>query len=84
MCYVCASLHVVPFILHVISLLHNPWHHANASNYSCIIVTETPESKPVEPAKVAELEPGIEYVVELEENQDKQLCIYSLHLFNLI
>lgn len=47
-------------------------------------MTETLESKPVEPAKVAELEPGIEYVVELEENQDKQLCIYSLHLFNLI
>jgi len=47
-------------------------------------VTETLESKPVEPAKVAELGPGIEYVVELKENQDKQLCIYSLHLFNLI
>ena len=69
--YVCASLHVCRFVLHVISHLHKSWHHANTSNHLCIIVTEPSESEPIEPAEVAEPE----YVVEPEENQGKQLCI---------
>jgi hypothetical protein len=39
--------------------------------HSCIIVIETPESEPVEPTEVVEPEPGVEYLVELEENQSK-------------
>jgi hypothetical protein len=40
--------------------------------HSCIIVTETSENEPVEPA---EIEPGVEFVVEPEENQGKQLSM---------
>ena len=39
------------------------------TSHSCIIVTEMPESEPVEP------EPGVEFLVEPEENQGKQLCM---------
>jgi hypothetical protein len=40
-------------------------------------VTETPENEPVEPAKIVKTEPGIEFVVGLEENQGKQLSMIS-------
>jgi hypothetical protein len=40
--------------------------------YSCIIVTEISKNEPVEPAEIVEIEPGVEFVVEPEENQDKQ------------
>jgi hypothetical protein len=43
--------------------------------HSCIIVTETSENEPVEPAKTVETEPGVEFVVEPEENQGKQLSM---------
>jgi hypothetical protein len=43
--------------------------------HSCIIVTETPENEPVEPAKIVETEPGVEFVVEPEYNQGKQLSM---------
>jgi hypothetical protein len=56
--------------LHIISFSHH-WHHPNA----CILVTETPEDVPVEPAEFVETEPGAECVVEQEENQGKQLSM---------
>jgi hypothetical protein len=43
--------------------------------YSCIIVTKTPENEPVEPAEIVEIEPGVEFVVEPEENQGKHLSM---------
>jgi hypothetical protein len=43
--------------------------------HSCIIVTETPENEPVEPAETVEAKPGAEFVVEPEENQGKQLSM---------
>jgi hypothetical protein len=43
--------------------------------HSCIIVTETLVNEPVEPAETVEIEPGVEFVVELEENQAKQLSM---------
>ena len=59
---------------HGIKLMH--------TSHSCIIVTETPESKPVEPAESVEPEPGVEFLVELEENQDKQLCMIPCAYLN--
>jgi hypothetical protein len=58
----CLSLRIVPFTLHCISFHAQTCHHANICINSCILVTETPESEPVEP------EPGVEYVVEPEES----------------
>ena len=52
------------------------------TSHSCIIVTETPESKPVEPAESVEPEPGVEFLVEPEENQDKQLCMIPCAYLN--
>jgi hypothetical protein len=34
-------------------------------------VTETSENEPVEPAEIIETKPGVEFVVEPEENQGK-------------
>jgi hypothetical protein len=31
-------------------------------------VTDTPESEPIEPTDIVDPEPGVEYVVEPEEN----------------
>jgi hypothetical protein len=39
------------------------------TSYSYIIVTETPEDEPVEPAETVEAESGAEFVVEQEDNQ---------------
>jgi hypothetical protein len=47
------------------------------TSHSCIIVTETSENEPVEPAETVEAEPGAEFVVEQEENQGKQLSMIS-------
>jgi hypothetical protein len=41
----------------------------------CIIVIKTPKNEPVEPADTVEPEPGVEFVVEPDENQVKQLNI---------
>jgi hypothetical protein len=41
------------------------------ASHSFIIVTETPENEPVEPAETVEPEPGVELIVEPEENQGK-------------
>ena len=50
------------------------------TSHSCIIVTETPESEPVEPTESVEPAPGVEFVVEPEANKGKQLnmipCTY--------
>ena len=43
--------------------------------HSCIIVTELSETEPVEPAESVEPEPGVQFVVEPEVNQGKQLSI---------
>jgi hypothetical protein len=45
------------------------------TSHSCIIVTETPEDAPVEPAETVETELGAEFVVEQEENQGKHLSM---------
>jgi hypothetical protein len=42
--------------------------------YSCIIV---PENEPIEPAETVETELGVEFVVDPEENQGKQLSMIS-------
>ena len=52
------------------------------TSHSCIIVTETLESEPVEPAESVEPEPGVEFLVEPEENQDKQLCMIPCAYLN--
>jgi hypothetical protein len=38
-------------------------------------VTETPENEPIEPAEIIEIEPGIDFIVEPEDNQGKQLSM---------
>jgi len=45
------------------------------ASYSCIIVTESSEVKPVEPTETVESETGVQFVVEPEANQDKQLSM---------
>ena len=65
MCLHCVSSHVVPFFLHAISsyIIHG------------IIVIESSEVEPVEPTKSVEPEPGVQFVVEPEVNQGKQLSM---------
>ena len=46
------------------------------ASHSCIIVTELPEVEPVEPAEPVEPEPGVQFLVEPEVNQGKQLSIF--------
>jgi hypothetical protein len=59
----------IPHHFHIIGiiLMH--------TSYLCIIVTETPEDEPVEPAETVKAELGAEFVVEQEDNQGKQLSI---------
>ena len=45
------------------------------ASYTCIIVTESSEVEPVEPAESSEPEPGVSFVVEPEVNQGKQLSM---------
>ena len=45
------------------------------ASHSCIIVTEPSENEPVEPAESVEPEPGVQFMVEPEVNQGKQLSI---------
>ena len=44
--------------------------------HSCIIVTEPSEVEPVEPTEPVEPEPGVQFVVEPEVNQGKQLSMF--------
>ena len=64
-----------------------PWHHTNAYTHSCIRATKTKESEPVQPTENVEPELSVEFVVEPEENQGKQLstipCTHSIW-FNLV
>ena len=52
------------------------------TSHSCIIVIETPESEPVETAESVEPEPGVEFLVEPEENQGKQLSMIPCTYLN--
>jgi hypothetical protein len=61
--------HFISYHFHIIGIMLMHVFH------SCIIVTETSENEPVEPAKTVETEPGVEFVVEPEENQGKQLSM---------
>ena len=62
------SFHVVYFIhKHSITLIH--------ASHSCIIVTESSENEPVEPAESVEPEPGVQFAVEPEANRGKQLSM---------
>jgi hypothetical protein len=45
-------------------------------------VTQPSESESVEPTEVAEAEPGVEFLVEPEENQDKQLSMIPCTYLN--
>ena len=45
------------------------------ASHSCIIVTESSENEPVEPTESVEPEPGVQFAVEPEDNQGKQLCM---------
>ena len=44
-------------------------------SHSCILVTEPSEAEPVEPAESVKPEPGVQFVVEPEVNQGKQLSM---------
>ena len=52
------------------------------ASHSYIIVTESSEVEPVEPTESVEPEPGVQFVVEPETNQGKQLsmipCFYLI------
>ena len=50
-------------------------HFLILTSHSCIIVTEPSEVEPVEPTESVELESGVQFVVEPEVNQGKQLRI---------
>ena len=57
--------------------LHNHGIMLILASHSCIIVTESSENEPVEPTESVELETGVQFVVEPEVNQGKQLNIIS-------
>ena len=42
---------------------------------SCVIVNQPSEVEPMEPTESIEPEPGVQFVVEPEGNQDKQLSM---------
>ena len=64
------SFHAVYFMhKHSIALIH--------ASHSCIIVTESSEVEPVEPTETVEPETGVQFVVEPEANQDKQLIMIT-------
>ena len=47
------------------------------ASHTCIIVTESSEVEPVEPAESSEPKPGVPFVVEPEVNQGKQLSMIT-------
>ena len=55
--------------------MHNHGIELILALHSCIIVTESSENEPVEPTETVEPEPGVQFVVEPEFNQGKQLSI---------
>jgi hypothetical protein len=58
----------VSMIVYVIHSHAQIMHHANACIHSSILVTETPENEPIKPAETVEPKPGVELLVEPEEN----------------
>ena len=68
---------MVAFLVFVISLVHEHSIMLMHTFHSCIIVTESSENEPVEPIESVEPEPGVQFVVEPEANQGKQLSIFS-------
>ena len=59
----CGTIHTSCHIIHA-----QTRHHSNTCIHSCIIVIETLERESVDLTKLIEHEPGVEFVVELEEN----------------
>ena len=45
------------------------------ASHSCIIVTKSLEVEPVEPTEFVDPGPGVQFVVEPEANQGKQLSM---------
>jgi len=79
--YACAcTIACMPFIPHACHCIHKNL-HANKCIHSCILVTKTLENEPVEPTESIEPEPMIEFVVQPEENQSKQLSMISYAYF---
>jgi len=68
---------MVAFFVLVISLVHKHSIMLMHTSHSCIIVTEASDVEPVEPAESVEPEPGVQFMVEPEVNQGKQLSIIS-------
>jgi hypothetical protein len=67
--------HCMSYLSTCMSLHRQIWHHANICIHSSILVTETLENKLVEPIEIVEPKPDIGFIVELEENQGKQLSM---------
>ena len=55
--------------------MHNHGIELILALHSCIIVTEPSEVEPVESVESVEPEPGVQFAVEPEVNQGKQLSI---------
>ena len=62
---------------HAVYFMHNRSIALTHAFHSCIIVIEPSEDEPVEPTEFVEPEPGVQFVVEPEANQGKQLSIFS-------
>ena len=60
---------------HVVYFMHNRSIALTHAFHPCIIVTEPSEVKPVEPTESVEPEPKVQFVVEPEVNQGKQLSM---------
>ena len=60
---------------HASHYLYNHGIRLTLASHSYIIVTEQSENEPIEPAKSIEPEPGVQFVVEPEVNQGKQLSM---------
>ena len=58
---------------HAVYFMHNRSIALTHAFHPCIIVTEPSEVEPVEPTESVEPEPGVQFVVEPEANQGKQL-----------
>jgi hypothetical protein len=80
-CLCILGCHAFSFLISL-SYHAQTWHHANICIHSCILVTKTLENKPVESTEIVEPEPGVEFVVELEDNQGKKLRIFSSSRLN--
>ena len=74
-CVTFVHLRMVAFFVLVISLVHKHSIMLMHTSHSCIIVTEASKVEPVEPTESVEPELGVQFVVEPEANQGKQLSI---------